>query len=148
MLVARLTCLRGLPLVGLRPVLSQGSPALRSPILKACPPLLRPQQVLETSAFTVAEKSNATLSSHCSTVTHSLLGLVLSEIAVCVYATLSRCVTCCFFFRQGFSAKARFGFRRGKSARDQLKEAAFEPATETFIKGNKQYNELCITSSS
>uniref|UniRef100_A0A3P9MXX8 Growth hormone inducible transmembrane protein n=1 Tax=Poecilia reticulata TaxID=8081 RepID=A0A3P9MXX8_POERE len=44
MLVARLTCLRSLPLVGLRPVLSQGSSALRAPTLKACPPLLRPQQ--------------------------------------------------------------------------------------------------------
>nr|BAM36371.1 growth hormone-inducible transmembrane protein [Oplegnathus fasciatus] len=78
MLVARLTCLRSLPLAGLRPVLSQGSPALRAPTLKACPPLLRPQQ--------------------------------------------------------GFSSKTRFGFRRGKTTRDQLKEAAFEPATDTAIR--------------
>lgn len=78
MLVARLTCLRSLPLAGLRPVLTQGSPALRVPTLKACPPLLRPQQ--------------------------------------------------------GFSSKARFGFRRARTSRDQLKEAAFEPATDTAIK--------------
>ncbi|XP_071318351.1 growth hormone-inducible transmembrane protein [Trachinotus anak] len=78
MLVARLTCLRSLPLAGLRPVLAQGSPALRAPTLKACPPLLRPQQ--------------------------------------------------------GFSSKARFGFRRGRTTRDQLKEAAFEPATDTAIR--------------
>lgn len=136
MLVARLTCLRSLPLAGLRPVLSQGSPALRSPILKACPPLLRPQQVLGTPAFAVAEKSNPTHSlQHCYSLS-ACLDLVSSECNLL------------FFFRQGFSAKARFGFRRGKSARDQLKEAAFEPATETFIKGNSQYKELCITSSS
>ncbi|XP_064175231.1 growth hormone-inducible transmembrane protein [Anguilla rostrata] len=35
---------------------------------------------------------------------------------------------------QGYSTKARFGFRRGKTAKDQLKEAAFEPSAETFIK--------------
>uniref|UniRef100_A0A3Q0TA23 Growth hormone inducible transmembrane protein n=1 Tax=Amphilophus citrinellus TaxID=61819 RepID=A0A3Q0TA23_AMPCI len=46
MLVARLTCLRTLPLAGLRPVLTQSSPAMRVPILKACTPLLRPQQKL------------------------------------------------------------------------------------------------------
>ncbi|XP_068610636.1 growth hormone-inducible transmembrane protein [Brachionichthys hirsutus] len=44
MLVARLTCLRNVPLVGFRPVLSQGSPGLRTPAMKACPPLFRPQQ--------------------------------------------------------------------------------------------------------
>ncbi|XP_036387662.1 growth hormone-inducible transmembrane protein [Megalops cyprinoides] len=35
---------------------------------------------------------------------------------------------------QGYATRARFGFRRVKTAKDQLKEAAFEPATETFIK--------------
>ncbi|KAM6951685.1 growth hormone-inducible transmembrane protein [Aplochiton taeniatus] len=35
---------------------------------------------------------------------------------------------------QGYSTKARFGLRRAKTTRDQLKEAAFEPATETVIK--------------
>ncbi|XP_006791148.1 growth hormone-inducible transmembrane protein [Neolamprologus brichardi] len=78
MLVARLTCLKALPLAGLRPVLTRGSPALRSPILKTCSPLFRPQQ--------------------------------------------------------GYSSKARFGFRRARTTRDQLKEAAFEPATDTAIK--------------
>ncbi|XP_043959086.1 growth hormone-inducible transmembrane protein [Gambusia affinis] len=80
MLVARLTCLKSLPLVGLRPVLSQGSSALRAPTLKACPPLLRSQQ--------------------------------------------------------GYASKARFGFRRAKTSREQLKEAAFEPATDTAIKSD------------
>lgn len=47
MLVARLTCLRSVPLVGLRPVLSQGSLASRASILKAFPPQLRPQQVIK-----------------------------------------------------------------------------------------------------
>lgn len=49
---------------------------------------------------------------------------------------------CCLisdFFHQGFSSKARFGFRRGKTTRDQLKEAAFEPATDTAIKSNHYY---------
>ncbi|XP_068161789.1 growth hormone-inducible transmembrane protein [Antennarius striatus] len=80
MLVARLTCLRSLPLVGVRPVLSQGSPALRTPTLKGCLPLFRPQQ--------------------------------------------------------GYSTKARFGFRRVKTTREQLKEAAFQPATDTAMKIN------------
>ncbi|MBN3302717.1 growth hormone-inducible transmembrane protein [Amia ocellicauda] len=35
---------------------------------------------------------------------------------------------------QGYSTKARFALRRSKSAKDQIKEAAFEPATETAIK--------------
>ncbi|TWW81964.1 growth hormone-inducible transmembrane protein [Takifugu rubripes] len=78
MFVARLTCLRSLPLVGLRPLLSQSSLATRAPILKVNPPQFRLQQ--------------------------------------------------------GFSSKARFGFRRGRTARDQIKEAAFEPATDTAIK--------------
>ncbi|XP_065805996.1 growth hormone-inducible transmembrane protein [Labrus bergylta] len=79
MLVARLSCLRSAPLAGLRPVLSQSSPALRAPLLmRTCPPLLRSQQ-------------------------------------------------------QGLSSKARFGFRRVKTARDQLKDAAFEPSN-TAIK--------------
>ncbi|XP_029977497.1 growth hormone-inducible transmembrane protein [Sphaeramia orbicularis] len=78
MLVARLTCLRSLPLAGLRPVLTQSTPALRTSTLKACPPLLRPQQ--------------------------------------------------------GYSTKARFGFRRGRTAKEQLKEAAFEPKLDTFFK--------------
>ncbi|XP_013886697.1 growth hormone-inducible transmembrane protein [Austrofundulus limnaeus] len=77
MLVARLTCLRSLPLVGLRPGLSQGSSALRTPTLKASTPLLTPQQ--------------------------------------------------------GYASKVRFGFRRVKTAREQLKEVAFEP-THTAIK--------------
>ncbi|CAJ1080273.1 growth hormone-inducible transmembrane protein [Xyrichtys novacula] len=77
MLVARLTCLRSVPLAGLRPVLTQSSPALRTPILKTYSPLLRPQQ--------------------------------------------------------GLSSKSRFGFRRAKTAREQFKDAAFEP-TETAIK--------------
>ncbi|KAK9530261.1 hypothetical protein VZT92_011775 [Zoarces viviparus] len=70
-MLARLTCLRSLPLAGLRPVLTQ-----RAPTLKACPPLLRPQQ--------------------------------------------------------GYSTKARFGFRRG--TKEQLKESAFEPSTNTIIR--------------
>lgn len=37
-------------------------------------------------------------------------------------------------FSQGFSSRARFGFRRVKTAKDQIKEAAFEPATDTAIK--------------
>lgn len=86
MLVARLTCMRSLPLVGLRPVLSQGSTALRSPILKACPPLLKPQQVVKSPAFTVTEKRNATHS------TRSLFWVF----AACVCATFPGCITCCF----------------------------------------------------
>ncbi|PWA21491.1 hypothetical protein CCH79_00003088, partial [Gambusia affinis] len=35
---------------------------------------------------------------------------------------------------QGYASKARFGFRRAKTSREQLKEAAFEPATDTAIK--------------
>jgi len=35
---------------------------------------------------------------------------------------------------QGYSTKARFGFRRGRTTKEQLKEAAFEPATDTAIK--------------
>uniref|UniRef100_H3CBI0 Growth hormone inducible transmembrane protein n=1 Tax=Tetraodon nigroviridis TaxID=99883 RepID=H3CBI0_TETNG len=78
MFVARLACLRSVPLAGLRPALSPGSLATKAPILKACPPQLSIQQ--------------------------------------------------------GFSSKARFGFRRGRTARDQIKEAAFEPATDTATK--------------
>lgn len=44
-----------------------------------------------------------------------------------------------FFFHQGLSSKARFGFRRVRTARDQIKEAAFEPATDTAIKSNHYY---------
>ncbi|XP_034050083.1 growth hormone-inducible transmembrane protein [Thalassophryne amazonica] len=73
MLVSRLTCLRTLPLAGLRPLITQ-----RVVTLKACPPLVRPHQ--------------------------------------------------------GYATKARFGFRRAKTTRDQLKEAAFEPATDTAIR--------------
>ncbi|KAF7705694.1 growth hormone-inducible transmembrane protein [Silurus meridionalis] len=36
--------------------------------------------------------------------------------------------------QQGYSTKARFGLRRSKTARDQLQEAAFQPATDTAIK--------------
>lgn len=36
--------------------------------------------------------------------------------------------------QQGYSSKARFGFRRVRTARDQVKEAAFESATDTAIK--------------
>ncbi|XP_026883378.2 growth hormone-inducible transmembrane protein [Electrophorus electricus] len=36
--------------------------------------------------------------------------------------------------QQGYSTRARFGFRRSKTARDQLQETAFEPATDTAIK--------------
>ncbi|CAL8302858.1 unnamed protein product [Lota lota] len=78
MLVARLACLRGLPVARLRPVLAQGTSALRSPAMPTWQPLLRNHQ--------------------------------------------------------GYSTKARLGFRRGKTTKDQLKEAAFEPATETAIK--------------
>ncbi|KAJ3607453.1 hypothetical protein NHX12_024504 [Muraenolepis orangiensis] len=75
MLVARLACLRGL-----RPVLAQGTSALRRspPAVPAWQPAFRNHQV--------------------------------------------------------YSTKARFGFRRGKTTKDQLKEAAFEPATDTAIK--------------
>ncbi|XP_074519317.1 growth hormone-inducible transmembrane protein-like [Halichoeres trimaculatus] len=44
MLVARLACLRSVPLTGLRPMLNQGCRALRSPILRTHSPLLRTQQ--------------------------------------------------------------------------------------------------------
>ncbi|TMS22108.1 Cadherin-related family member 1 [Larimichthys crocea] len=47
---------------------------------------------------------------------------------------LDACCSISDFSHQGFSSKARFGFRRGKTTRDQLKEAAFEPATDTAIK--------------
>ncbi|XP_074519316.1 growth hormone-inducible transmembrane protein isoform X2 [Halichoeres trimaculatus] len=50
MLVARLACLRSVPLTGLRPVLNQGSPALRSSILKTHSPLLRTQQEISSKA--------------------------------------------------------------------------------------------------
>ncbi|KAJ8284865.1 hypothetical protein COCON_G00037150 [Conger conger] len=78
MLVARLACLRSMPVMGLRPALAQSSPALRSSILKTTQPLLKPSQ--------------------------------------------------------GYSTKVRFGFRRGRTTKDQLKEAAFQPSAETFIK--------------
>lgn len=78
MLVARLSCLRALPLVpGIRSGLTQSAPALRTSCLKTCPPLLRPQQ--------------------------------------------------------GFSTRSRFGFRKTRSAKEQLKDAAFEPS-QTAIK--------------
>ncbi|XP_031668879.1 growth hormone-inducible transmembrane protein isoform X2 [Oncorhynchus kisutch] len=77
-MLVRLACLRSLPVSGLRPVLTQGSPALRSSTLKSCPPLLK--------------------------------------------------------VHQGYSTKSRFGFRRGKTAKDQLQQAAFEPATDTAIR--------------
>uniref|UniRef100_A0A8C6U2V8 Growth hormone inducible transmembrane protein n=1 Tax=Neogobius melanostomus TaxID=47308 RepID=A0A8C6U2V8_9GOBI len=67
MLVARLSCLRALPL----------APGIRSG-LKTCPPLLRPQQ--------------------------------------------------------GFSSRPRFGFRKTQSTREQLKDAAFKPVSETALK--------------
>ncbi|KAG9345962.1 hypothetical protein JZ751_007777 [Albula glossodonta] len=35
---------------------------------------------------------------------------------------------------QGYATRTRFGFRRSKTAKDQLKEAAFEPSAETFLK--------------
>ncbi|KAG7265823.1 hypothetical protein CRUP_020091 [Coryphaenoides rupestris] len=35
---------------------------------------------------------------------------------------------------QGYSTKVRFGLRRSKTARDQLKDAAFEPAGDTAMK--------------
>ncbi|XP_046888882.1 growth hormone-inducible transmembrane protein [Hypomesus transpacificus] len=78
MLVARLACLRTFPVVGLRPMLSGSTPAIRNSTLKAFPPLLKPHQ--------------------------------------------------------GYSTKSRFGFRRTRSPKDQLSEAAFEPATNTAIK--------------
>ncbi|CAB1343950.1 unnamed protein product [Coregonus sp. 'balchen'] len=34
----------------------------------------------------------------------------------------------------GYSTKSRLGFRRGKTAKDQLQQAAFEPATDTAIR--------------
>ncbi|KAJ8406798.1 hypothetical protein AAFF_G00297140 [Aldrovandia affinis] len=78
MLVARLACLRTVPVVGLRSALTQGSSALRSSILKTTQPLLKPSQ--------------------------------------------------------GYSTRARLGFRRTKDAKDQLKEVAFEPSANAFIK--------------
>ncbi|XP_019739108.1 growth hormone-inducible transmembrane protein [Hippocampus comes] len=36
--------------------------------------------------------------------------------------------------QKGLSSKARFGFRRARTTRDQLKEAAFEPSTGTALK--------------
>uniref|UniRef100_A0A8C4YTY3 Growth hormone-inducible transmembrane protein n=1 Tax=Gadus morhua TaxID=8049 RepID=A0A8C4YTY3_GADMO len=68
----------GSPGGGLRPVLAQGTSALRSQAMPTWQPLLRNHQ--------------------------------------------------------GYSTKARFGFRRSKTTRDQLKEAAFEPASETAMK--------------
>ncbi|XP_056626739.1 growth hormone-inducible transmembrane protein [Triplophysa dalaica] len=68
MLVSRLTCLRSVPLVGLRSVLRQGPGGL-----------MKPQQ-------------------------------------------------------QSYSTKARLGFRRSKTSKEQIQDAAFEPATHTAIK--------------
>lgn len=39
-----------------------------------------------------------------------------------------------FVCLQGYSTKTRFGFRKGRSAKDQLTEAAFEPVSQTAIK--------------
>ncbi|KAJ0015667.1 hypothetical protein NQD34_013957 [Periophthalmus magnuspinnatus] len=50
MLVARLSCLRAVPLSGLRPVFTQSVPALRTSCLKTCSPLLRQQQGLSTKS--------------------------------------------------------------------------------------------------
>lgn len=52
-----------------------------------------------------------------------------------------------FLYQKGYSSKARFGFRRAKTSREQLKEAAFEPATDTAIKSNcythtKKYRQI------
>eukprot|EP00063_Salmo_salar_P097122 XP_014071957.1 PREDICTED: growth hormone-inducible transmembrane protein-like [Salmo salar] len=76
-MLVRLACLRSLPVSGLRPMLTQGSPALRSSTLKSCLPLK---------------------------------------------------------VHQGYSTKSRFGFRGGKTAKDQLQQAAFQPATDTAIR--------------
>ncbi|XP_062859577.1 growth hormone-inducible transmembrane protein [Trichomycterus rosablanca] len=73
MLVARLACLRTVPVVGLRSALTP-----RVSALKPAQPLIKPHQT--------------------------------------------------------YSTKARFGFRRSKTARDQLQEAAFQPATDTAFK--------------
>ncbi|CAN9509169.1 unnamed protein product [Ophioblennius macclurei] len=75
MFVARLTCLRSVPLAGLRPVLTHGSPVLKAP---GRPTIFTPLQ--------------------------------------------------------GYSSKARFGIRRAKTAREQFKDAALEPAADTAIK--------------
>lgn len=74
MLVSRLSCLRSVPVAGLRSALGQAPFALRS----SCRPLMRPTQ--------------------------------------------------------GYSTKARLGFRRSKTSREQFQDAAFEPATGTAIK--------------
>uniref|UniRef100_UPI00398E6CD3 growth hormone-inducible transmembrane protein n=1 Tax=Pristiophorus japonicus TaxID=55135 RepID=UPI00398E6CD3 len=50
MLVARLTCLRSLPALNLRPVLTQGSPAWKSRNLKATQWLLQPKQNYATKS--------------------------------------------------------------------------------------------------
>ncbi|XP_053738537.1 growth hormone-inducible transmembrane protein [Synchiropus splendidus] len=78
MLVARLTCLRSVPLTGIRHALTQAPLTPRAPTMKTWTPVFRPQQNL--------------------------------------------------------SSKARFGIRRARTTKDQLKEAAFEPATDTAIK--------------
>ncbi|XP_028844083.1 growth hormone-inducible transmembrane protein [Denticeps clupeoides] len=48
MLVARLVCLRSVPVMGLRSTLSQGSPALRTSVLKVKPPQLQLNQGYST----------------------------------------------------------------------------------------------------
>lgn len=38
------------------------------------------------------------------------------------------------FFNQGYSTRTRLGFRRSKTSKEQVQEAAFEPATDTAVK--------------
>ncbi|CAL9699276.1 unnamed protein product [Knipowitschia caucasica] len=78
MLVARLSCLRAVPLSGLRSAVTQTPPALRTSCLKSRLPLLQQQQ--------------------------------------------------------GLSTRSKFGFRKLRSTKEQLKEAAFGQASETAMK--------------
>uniref|UniRef100_A0A674CQT7 Growth hormone inducible transmembrane protein n=1 Tax=Salmo trutta TaxID=8032 RepID=A0A674CQT7_SALTR len=57
-MLVRLACLRSLPVSGLRPMLTQGSPALRSSTLKSCPPLLKVHQLHhEVSTFNMCRSA-------------------------------------------------------------------------------------------
>lgn len=62
MLVSRLSCLRTVPVLGLRSALSQAPGGLRSPaLLKSSPPLIRPQQVPNLSPCAAGDLIRATL---------------------------------------------------------------------------------------
>lgn len=130
MLVARLTCLRSVPLVGLRPVFSQGSSALRSPILKACPPLLRPQQVLETPAFTFDREKQR--HSYTTAHSHSLAVLVLIETVAFVNASLAGCVTLVVFLWSGIFSQGQIWFPSWKVCQRSNQRSCFRASHRDF----------------